>query len=108
MALGAVTEVDHTVFGNKIVRFGTGLFTSGGNYAADGEPITAATFGLSQLHFLFLSAAGTAALAVVLIWDKANSKILAYTSAGDGDPLDEATANDDFSTYTYNWVAVGV
>jgi len=108
MALGAVTEVDHTVFGTKIVRFGTGLLTSGGNYAADGEPITAATFGLSQLHFLFLSAAGTAALAVVLIWDKANSKILAYTSAGDGDPLDEATANDDFSTYTYNWVAVGV
>jgi len=108
MALGAVTVVDHTVFGNKIVKYGTGLFTSGANYAADGEPITASTFGLSRLDVLLLSPAGTAALAVPLVWDKANSKILAYTSAGDGDPLDEASANDDFSTYTYNWVAVGV
>lgn len=108
MALGTITIADKTVFGNKRVTFGTGVLTTGANYVANGEAIVAGDFGLNKLDYLQLDSNATNALAVVLNWDKANSTILAFEADIDADqPLKEAEANDDFSTYIFNWMAWG-
>jgi len=111
MALGAITVNDKTVTGNKRVNRGTGYLTSGANYSADGEAVTAATFGLSVLEDLDLSIAGTDTVGVVLRYDAATSKILGYECdvdvAGTNQPMTELAGNHDGSTYLFNWKATG-
>ena len=108
MALGTITIADKTVFGDKRCTYGTGVLTTGANYAANGEAIVAGDFGLNKIDYLQLGSNATNALLVVLNWDKANSKILAFESDINADqPLKEAEANDDFSTYIFNWMAIG-
>lgn len=109
MALGAITIAGRTVMGNKRVNYGTGVLTAGANYIANGEPVVPGDFGLKILDHLEVSTNGTNALAVPLVWDKANSTILAYESDVDTDqPLAEVGANDNFSTYIFNWKATGI
>jgi hypothetical protein len=107
MALGAITIVDKTVFGDKRVTFGSGVLSTGANYPSDGEPITAADFGLNTLLHLQVETAGSLSIGVALRWDKATSVLVAYECGADGDPLDEAPNASDFSTYTFTWMAWG-
>jgi len=57
----------------------TGTLTFSGTYSTGGEAITAAALGLSTVNFLDLIQGEDG---LVAKWDKANSKILLYRSAG--------------------------
>jgi hypothetical protein len=107
MALGAITIAGKTAFGNKRVTYGSAVLSTGANYPADGEPIVAGDFGLNKLDHLQLETAGSLTIGNPLRWDKATSVIVAYECGADGDPMDEAPGNQDFSTYTFTWMAWG-
>jgi len=70
------------------------LVSDDGDYAAGGMAVTAATFGLSRLDSLNidgLAIDGTGAiLAEPAAYDAEAGKVSFFTSAGDGDPMDES------------------
>jgi hypothetical protein len=69
------------------------LVSDNGDYVAGGLAVSASTFGLSRLDSVDVHGVaidGTAAvLAEGATWDKAAGTISLFTSAGDGDPMDE-------------------
>jgi hypothetical protein len=73
------------------------LVSDNGDYAAGGLAVSASTFGLSRLDSVDVHGVvidGTAAtLAEGATWDKAAGKISLFTSAGDGDPMDEGNTS---------------
>jgi hypothetical protein len=73
------------------------LVSDNGDYAAGGLAVSASTFGLSRLDTVDVHGVvidGTAAtLAEGATWDKAAGKISLFTSAGDGDPMDEGNTS---------------
>jgi hypothetical protein len=96
----ATAVLTFTADANGVQRVGkqthkTGqLVSDNGDYAAGGLAVSASTFGLSRLDSVDVHGVvidGTAAtLAEGATWDKAAGKISLFTSAGDGDPMDES------------------
>jgi len=111
MALGTVTQVDNTVWGNKRIKTYDIQLTTGANYTTGGETLTAATVGLRNVENVLSvggakNAAGTLAHGVV--YDYVNSKLQAIeTGAAVDGPFKEASSNADLSLYTVRITFIG-
>jgi hypothetical protein len=86
------------------------LVSDNGDYVAGGLAVSASTFGLSRLDSVDVHGVaidGTAAvLAEGATWDKAAGTISLFTSAGDGDPMDEGNTTA-LNGYTIRCTAKG-
>ncbi len=86
------------------------LVSDNGDYAVGGLAVTAATFGLSRLDSLAIHGPaidGTGAiLAEPAVYDAAAGKVTMFTSAGDGDPMDESNTTA-LSGYIFACTAKG-
>lgn len=97
--------------GRQRGRTGTLAPTADDDYAATGLAVTAATFGMSRLddvdvHGMVSDGTTAAILAEGVFYDKTAGKIQFFTSAGDGDPLDEGNTTA-LSGYTLRVTAWG-
>ncbi len=95
----AVTQVGRrTVFGDRRVGFYDVVFS--GNYAAGGEAVTPATWGLSDVDYisneLGVATAGTTAVAVS--FNPGTSKLQSWESAATGLPFLEKTDTEVYIT----------
>jgi hypothetical protein len=90
----------------------TGVLTSDdGDYAAGGLAVTASTFGLSRLdsldiHGVASDGATAGILAEGAYYDATTKKVQLFTSAGDGDPMDEGNTST-LLAYTIRCTAKG-
>ena len=93
-------------------KYVSGVLTSdNGDYAAGGLAVTAATFGLSRLddvdiHGVVSDGATAGVLAEGAYYDATTKKIQFFTSAGDGDPMDEGNTTA-LNGYTLRVTAKG-
>lgn len=95
------TIIRRSVWGDRRVVSAKLAFDTG-DYADGGIAVTAAQFGLKNIDALIpQGAAFSATLANVAAWDHANSKIVLFESAGDGDMLDEKPAEAMTATTLY-------
>ncbi len=81
------------------------------SYPANGEAVTPATFGLRQISTILPALArdpDTADLAVLLVFDSAASKLVAFWVGSVDGPLEEVPNTTDLSAYTASVVAYGV
>jgi len=105
MALGTVTLVKKTVFGDLQTWIVDVLPSSGANYTTNGETFTAAQLpgqgaasgGTIQAVF------GTAGVlqgsaSPVIVWNQTTSKLMAFGTAGSASGLTEIANNTDLST----------
>lgn len=109
MALGTVTKVSDFTVANKRYRVRDIQLTSGANYTAGGETITAASVGLNviqgaQPHGLALTSSGTTSRSVGFLLGNTTTttKILVHTTASV-----EAAGNSDQSTFTVRVTFIG-
>lgn len=80
-------------------RFVVGTLTFDSSYATSGESLTAAELGLTRLDFIDIQDT----VAYKIVYDKTNSKVLAYTRSSDA----EVGSGVDISTTTTPFFAVG-
>lgn len=102
MALGAVTKVKSTVFGDMRVTIVDVVPTSGANYTTGGETFNVAQvpgatgqiFGVTEI-----GAAVDATNRTILIWDQVAKKLVAYNQTANTDVgLIEVAASSNLST----------
>ena len=103
MALGTITKIDSYVEGNKRIRVVDVQLSTGANWTAAGESLTAAMVGLRRITFaecnLGLSATPTG---FQVRYDYANSLLIALAQAvaGAATALVAVTTNTNLSTFT--------
>lgn len=105
MALTVAKVTDGaSVFGNRKIRTFTITFDS--SYVTAGEPLTAATLGLSGKTLIAVIPHGAfrntdATLGIIVSYDVANSKLVAYWgNAGSVSGMPEVASTTDLSTYS--------
>lgn len=113
MALTVTQTGRRTVFGDRRVHFFDIAFDT--SYPTGGESLTAADLGLSRVDLVLCEPASAAAgaTAVVVKYDRTNSKLQAYgqqpTSATTTViPLDEVDSTEDLSALLVRVMAVGI
>lgn len=96
-----------SVFGDAKVASGTITFDS--SYPTNGEALTVATLGLSQVDIFLPTPAQDANGAVSVAYDHTNSKVKAYwvDTTTDGAELAEVANTTDLSGYSFRFVALG-
>lgn len=111
MALGTLTKIDGYVVGNKRVRIYDVQLTSGANYVAGGETLTAAMVGLRRI--VAVNALGPARSSTPtgfqVTYDYTNSKLiaLAQATAGAAIAMVDVTAGTNLSTFTVRLEVIG-
>jgi hypothetical protein len=104
MALGTITKVDSYVMGNKRVKVVDVQLSTGANWTAAGESLTAALVGLRKITKADCDLAmNSTPLTFQVRYDYTNSKLIAFgqnavPGAAVGQPV--VTANTDLSGYT--------
>ena len=109
MALGTITRVDSTTWGNRKIRTVDVQLTSGANYTTGGETVTAAAVGLKRIIGAnplgnATTTSGTTSRTVVFLYGNGTttSKLLTQTTASA-----EAASNSDQSTFTQRIQFIG-
>ena len=100
MALGTVTVVKRTVFGNMRVTIADVNPSSGANYTTGGEVFGAAQLGLTGQVVAVVPVGSPidATNKTVLQWNPATGKLVAYNQTANTDVgLIEAASNTDLS-----------
>lgn len=104
MALGTITMVDKTTFGNRRVRVADVQLSTGANWTAAGESLLPTQVGLKRIIAAkILGPATNGTLAFPVMYNHATNKLLAFGTnatpgAAVGDPA--VTGNTDLSGYT--------
>jgi hypothetical protein len=114
MALGALTLVDTGTLGNRKFRTYDVVPSSGANYTAGGETITASAVGLRRIitaicDGVAATSTGGSAYSVKALYQADGSvKLSAHrTAAAVNNPLLEAAGNTDLSTYSVRITFMG-
>jgi hypothetical protein len=114
MALGSLTLVDVGTLGGRKARTYDVVPSSGANYTAGGEPITAANVGLRRIinaicDGIATTSNGATAFGIKALYQADGSvKLTAHrTAAAVNSPFLEAAANTDLSTYTVRITFMG-
>lgn len=99
MALGAVTLVKKTVFGDLGIWIVDVVPSAGANYTTNGEPFDIAQIPGATGTLLHVEATATAGTGTSVFygWDPTNKKLKAYGTAGSASGLTEIAANTDLS-----------
>ena len=95
------------VVGNKRMKIVDVTFDS--SYPDNGEAITAANFGLRKVDQIICgpAVASDGSTAVLISWDRANSKLLAFESGASGAVFPEKGGTESLDTYVAQLVVVG-
>ncbi len=96
MALTYVEEVRTVTRAERMV---VTTVTFDSSYATGGESLTPADLGFGRIDFLSTATDGN----YLIVWDKANNKLKAYTAAGA-----EVTAATNLSAIAIRILAIGV
>lgn len=103
MALGAITKIDSYTDSNKRVRVVDVVLSTGANWTAAGESLTAAMVGLTKITWVDCNPGlSSTPTGFIVRYDYTNKKLvaLAQAVAGAAVALVAVTANTDLSTFT--------
>lgn len=97
-----LSETRKGAMGDLAYWFGAVTFDS--SYASGGESFTPANAGMSVIDTLQVTSDHDTT-SYMVAWDKSADKLMLFNSAGDGDPFDEAGADDasGFTCYVACW-----
>jgi len=91
-------QLDNNLIGNQGVKEALYTATFDSSYATGGEafdPTSDLATDFTTVYGVFCTPVSPASTITYLpVWDAANSKIMLFNSAGDGDAFDEAGADD--------------
>jgi len=111
MALGTVTIVKRSVFGNFRVTIADIQVTAGANYTTGGESLPPSKLGLNQIFFADCGpAVSSTPTTFQVAYNTTSSKLVAYgqnATPGPAVAQPQVTANTDLSGFTARCTFIG-